>query len=161
MKKLYLLTATLVFVTSVALSAQTKFVAHKSHSGTSETFTLAQPGNMGLPSNYFEDPVIDTTEQDSTGITPPSTPQNALQNHLSPTIPDSTQQMVEPESDSTKPNMSNEQGTPAKGSAMNEEKGSERFSERGGSGLLLLALGLGLPIAGITLRAIRHRDRMA
>lgn len=56
-----LLTLLLLFVTAATLSAQTKQIAHRSHSGAPSTFVLsATPDNLGIGFHYEPEPEPDT-----------------------------------------------------------------------------------------------------
>ena len=48
MKRIIVLTSC-ILLASVFVSAQTKLIAHRSHSGKNKTFSIYSPGNFGLP----------------------------------------------------------------------------------------------------------------
>ena len=150
----------LLIVTSTSLVAQTKFIAHKSHSGTSETFTLASPGNFGLCPEYRMLP--DTTSRvDSTLMKPSTTLKTSpviLPAPPSPTQIDTLKEGV-PEIDSLQPNISNKNKPQGEKNVDQAESSSTKKKDK--NGLLWLALGLGFPAIGITLVRLRgKKDRI-
>ena len=152
MKHTYFLTAVLLFVTSPLLFSQTKFIAHRSHSGSPGTFTLAHPGNMGL--GHWEEPIIDTTvSAQAKAVTPHTTPPPTSP---VPGVIDTLK--VAPGVDSTRPNISNESPKESTSKSTDQARAEATQPDRENrSALLWLALGLGLPTAGILGFNLRQR----
>ena len=78
-----LLTLLLLFVTAATLSAQTKQIAHRSHSGAPSTFVLsATPDNLGIGFHYEPEPdtltVIDSAQIQKPALLPPAEPAPAI-----------------------------------------------------------------------------------
>ncbi|MCB0714225.1 MAG: hypothetical protein KDD67_18010 [Ignavibacteriae bacterium] len=142
MKLIYLLTTTLLFVTSSSLFSQTKLIGHRSHSGSGETFTLAAEGNFGWDPSW--NIPIDTTEQT-----------DSVENGASGTTTIDTLTIEEPRIDSLQPNVSNRD----QAYQMNTDR-TTNSSNRGDhqNRLLWLALGLGFPVVIAVGRTLLRRS---
>ena len=171
MKFIYFLTATLLFVTSTELFSQTKFIAHRSHSGSSNTFTLAHPGNLG---EYWEEepPPIDTTSRIDTVHAVPGEPQRKpIHLHvldtvrvnvpvvdtirvIAPEVPDSVK-LQAPSVDALKPSISNKNLREGS-SPVSYNSSSSTTTEGNQNGLIWLALGLGLPAIAVAIYNLRR-----
>ena len=71
MKKLTLLLAAAIAFGSSAF-AQTKKIAHRSHSGKNSSFTVSEEGNFGLPSDYKSKAVKDSSTKKTGAAKPDS-----------------------------------------------------------------------------------------
>lgn len=159
------LTLLLFFVTAASLSAQTKQIAHRSHSGTSATFVLsATPDNLGLGFNYepYQEPdtltVIDSTEIQKPSLLPPAKPLPAIvpAKPAEPEPPQKPEPQTEPstEMEESAPSISKERssdGTSRSVSALHS--GLSRDAQSGS--LVLLALGLAIPAFAFAVRGMR------
>ncbi|MGE3799896.1 MAG: hypothetical protein AB7H80_02635 [Candidatus Kapaibacterium sp.] len=170
MKFIYLCTATLFLLKSTHLFSQTKFIAHRSHSGLDETFTLTGEGNFGeIRRNWYHIDTafqVESVEESSEGKeqTTPTTPEPGPQalpkenrKVSAPEVPSvappptpaaaptiDTLNQSEPAADSLQPNISTLKKSKSKQQSVAQNI-SRNDTGKNRESLIWLALGLGFP----------------
>lgn len=150
--RMKLLTLLAFFVTATLLSAQTKQIAHRSHGGSPETFSLhASEDNFGL---FEPPPSIDSSAIDS--IFNKATRQ--LQHESNGPVPSvDSLQPQQNGSDSLRPSISNQKESNGRGTAALEAP--ENHDDGRIARLAGLGAGIALPIAALALFTIRRGER--
>ncbi len=163
------LTLLLFIVTATMLNAQTKQIAHRSHSGSAETFSLAaNSSNLGISPEYYRlEPdtiqVIDSTEIPPRATTPPAAPvvpaKPATPAEPEPVKPETTTPEAAPATKEEQPEPSiSKENVVAPTSSPAQAYRSESSKSGRNSSLFWLAFGLFLPAIVIGAVSIRVKS---